>query len=97
MPFLMMSPSVICSSQVKFIRVTTIINISFSMETDIFSCMGLEKLGLFGITSCRETARIILIPVPWEVTTSYGGGTSRGPEAILNASSQIDLFDRQIG
>jgi len=33
-----------------------------------------------------------LVPVPWEVTTSYGGGTSRGPGAIFDASSQVDLF-----
>jgi len=30
--------------------------------------------------------------VPWEVTTSYGGGTSKGPEAIFDASFQVDLF-----
>jgi agmatinase len=58
---------------------------------------GSHKLGLFGIPTTREKAEIILIPVPWEVTTSYGSGTSRGPEAILHASSQVDLFDRQTG
>ena len=58
---------------------------------------GSSKLGLFGIPTKREDAAIILIPVPWEVTTSYGSGTSRGPEAILQASAQVDLFDRQTG
>ncbi len=53
--------------------------------------------GLFGIPSSPETARIVIIPVPWEVTTSYGGGTARGPQAVLEASPQIDLFDLELG
>lgn len=55
------------------------------------------KAGLFGIPTERKTAQVILIPVPWEVTTSYGSGTSDGPLAILKASPQIDLFDLQLG
>ena len=55
------------------------------------------KAGLFGWPSERKTSEIILLPVPWEVTTSYGGGTSRGPEAILHASAQVDLFDLELG
>src|ERR1700752_4670585 len=58
---------------------------------------GSHDLGLFGLPTTRESAMIVLIPVPWEVTTSYGSGTSRGPEAILQASAQVDLFDRQTG
>ncbi len=40
---------------------------------------------------------MVLLPVPFEATTSYGGGTARGPEAILAASRQIDLFDPLMG
>lgn len=54
-------------------------------------------VGLFGIPSDRETARVVLIPVPWEVTTSYGGGAALGPEAVWKASPQIDLFDLELG
>lgn len=39
----------------------------------------------------------MLIPVPWEATVSYGGGTSKGPDAIRAASVQVDLFDREYG
>ena len=53
--------------------------------------------GLFGIPSTPESARIVIIPVPWEVTTSYGGGTSRGPQAVWEASAQLDLFDLELG
>ena len=55
------------------------------------------KAGLFGIPTNAETAKVILIPVPWEVTTSYGGGTAGGPLAVLKASPQIDLFDLELG
>jgi agmatinase len=40
---------------------------------------------------------VVLVPVPFEATTSYGGGTARGPEAILEASRQVDLFDVETG
>ena len=53
--------------------------------------------GVFGLPHSAEQARLILIAVPWEATTSYGGGTARGPEAILNASRQVDLFDLETG
>lgn len=49
--------------------------------------------GIFGLPHQEKDAALVLLPVPWEVTTSYGGGTSKGPAAILAASGQIDLFD----
>lgn len=53
--------------------------------------------GLFGVPTDIDNAALIVIPVPWEVTTSYGGGTVNGPEAILTASHQLDLFDLELG
>lgn len=53
--------------------------------------------GIFGLPHSLDEAKLVLIPVPWEVTTSYGDGTSRGPEVILEASRQIDLFDIETG
>lgn len=47
---------------------------------------------LYGLPFTTDEADIVLVPVPWEVTTSYGGGTSRGPAAIFDASFQVDLF-----
>ncbi len=49
--------------------------------------------GAYGLTQTPDEARVVLLPVPFEATTSYGGGTSRGPAAILEASRQVDLFD----
>jgi agmatinase len=53
--------------------------------------------GIFGLNDAPESARVVLVPVPFEATTSYGGGTSRGPAAILRASRQVDLFDIETG
>ena len=46
---------------------------------------------LFGLPFTPETSEIVVIPVPWEVTVSYHSGTADGPQAVLNASSQVDL------
>ena len=48
---------------------------------------------IFGLPTNEEDARVIIIPVPWEVTVSYGAGTARAADAILKASMQVDLFD----
>lgn len=52
--------------------------------------------GIFGLPYSFEDAKVVYLPVPWEATTSYGAGTSHGPEAILNASVQIDVFDLDV-
>lgn len=49
--------------------------------------------GMFGLPFTLEESDTVLIPVPWEVTVSYGGGTANGPAAILEASYQVDLYD----
>jgi len=53
--------------------------------------------GIFGLQDAPDHARVVLIPVPWEVTTSYRPGTARGPQAILQASRQVDLYDAETG
>jgi agmatinase len=53
--------------------------------------------GIFGLPFTREQARIILLPVPFDATTSYGHGTAGGPAAIFDASMQVDLYDRRFG
>ncbi|MDX9730780.1 MAG: agmatinase family protein [Bdellovibrionales bacterium] len=57
----------------------------------------LAESGLFGLPYSADEAKIHIIPVPWEVTTSYGRGTSLGPAAVLRASHQVDLFDIETG
>lgn len=51
---------------------------------------------LFGLPFTPETSELVIIPVPWEVTVSYHSGTADGPQAVLNASSQVDLAIKDI-
>ncbi len=44
-----------------------------------------------------DTAHIAILPVPYEGTVSYGRGAARGPQAIIEASEQLELYDEQIG
>ncbi len=53
--------------------------------------------GVFGLPFTREESRVILLPVPFDATTSYRRGTAAGPAAIREASAQVDLFDRAFG
>src|SRR5687767_7979168 len=53
--------------------------------------------GIYGLPFSVEDSRVIVVPVPYEATTSYGGGTSNGPAAVLEASKQVDLFDQETG
>ncbi|MGK7925225.1 MAG: agmatinase family protein [Spirulina sp.] len=47
----------------------------------------------FGFPSNVEEANLIYFSVPWDVTTSYGEGTAEGPQAILEASYQLEWYD----
>ncbi|MDF1837331.1 MAG: agmatinase family protein [Planctomycetota bacterium] len=53
--------------------------------------------GLFGLTCTPDQSTIQVLAVPFDATTSYRPGTRLGPEAVLAASHQIDLFDRVFG
>jgi agmatinase len=53
--------------------------------------------GIFGLPDEPDAARVVLVPVPFEATTSYGGGAADGPGAIRIASRQVDLFDVETG
>jgi agmatinase len=50
---------------------------------------------IFGLPTTEDEARLIIVPIPWEVSVSYGAGTARAPEAICKASMQVDLFDAE--
>jgi agmatinase len=52
--------------------------------------------GLSENLSDYENARVLVWPVPFEGTVSYGGGTKYGPEAIIDASRHMELFDEEI-
>jgi agmatinase len=49
---------------------------------------GLATQSIYGLPFTADESEIVIIPVPWEVTVSYGAGASEGPAAILEASFQ---------
>ncbi len=53
--------------------------------------------GLFGLDTKPEHAAVVVIPVPFDATTSYRPGTAKGPSHVLDASMQVDLQDLQYG
>ena len=52
-------------------------------------------LGLPPAAADRAAARVLVLPIPYEATVSYGGGTQAGPAAIIAASQQVELYDRE--
>jgi agmatinase len=53
--------------------------------------MGLDEEG-----SDPEKSKVVILPVPYEATTSFGGGTGGGPSAIIEASRYIELYDQEL-
>lgn len=54
--------------------------------------VGIANGNIFGFPYTESEANIVIVPIPWDATASYGKGTSDGPEAILEASTQLDFF-----
>jgi len=58
--------------------------------------VGNPNNNIFGLPFGEEDARLVIIPIPWEVTVSFGSGTARSAEQIMSASLQVDLFDPDV-
>src|SRR5690606_1517604 len=56
---------------------------------------GLSDASLLGLPCGAATSESIVIPVPWEVTVSYGAGASEGVDAVFDASFQVDLAHQE--
>ena len=50
-----------------------------------------------GLPSKPGNADVVILQVPYELTTSYGQGTAQGPAACVTASGQVELFDPILG
>lgn len=51
---------------------------------------------VFGLPHTYSSSKIVIVPVPWEVTVSFKSGTALGPKHILDASYQVDLYDADV-
>jgi len=58
--------------------------------------VGNPNNNIFGLPFTESDARLVILPIPWEVTVSYNAGTARAPDHIFKASLQVDLFDPEI-
>lgn len=48
---------------------------------------------VFGLPFAEADARLVILPVPWEVTVSFSAGTARAADHIYKTSKQVDLLD----
>ena len=55
--------------------------------------IAVDNGNLLGLPFDYESANIIVFGIPWEVTVSYGSGTVAGPQRVLEASRQLDIYD----
>jgi agmatinase len=75
-----------------FIQTTTMTDLSLFDPNSV----GNPNNNIFGLPFTEEEARLVILPIPWEVTVSYSAGTARAPEHIFKASLQVDLFDPEL-
>lgn len=52
--------------------------------------------GLLPEESAFEHARVVILPIPYEQTTTYGTGTRDGPRALITASRNMELYDEEL-
>lgn len=55
--------------------------------------VGVNNGNYFGFPYTEENSALVLLSVPWDVTASFGGGSSAAPDAIIEVSTQLDFFD----
>lgn len=53
--------------------------------------------GAMPVMKSFDASRAVILPIPVERTTSYGGGTRNGPREILQASTHMELWDEEVG
>jgi agmatinase len=53
--------------------------------------------GALPVLKSFDQAAAVILPVPFERTTSYGQGTRQGPRELLLASAQVELWDEELG
>src|SRR3989338_7319482 len=53
-------------------------------------------LGLESQYSTYEKSKVVIFPAPFEASTSYQTGTADGPQAVLEASKQVETYDIEL-
>jgi len=55
-----------------------------------------NKLGFLGVDNKSKKEKVVVVPFGIEKTVSYGAGTSKGPQEIIKASHQVELYDEEL-
>lgn len=55
--------------------------------------VGVDNGNYFGMDFKIEEARLVIVSAPWDVTSSYGAGSVYAPDAVIDASTQLDFYD----
>lgn len=68
---------------------------AMSQELEGFNPNGVGVVGggFFSLPCSVDSSRVVIVSAPWDVTVSYGAGTASAPVAMMEASSQLDLYD----
>lgn len=53
--------------------------------------------GLLSPYADLATAKVVVLPVPYDGTTEWHSGTREGPQAIINASPYLEMYDIELG
>ncbi len=61
------------------------------------SAAAVSGSGIYGLPHGEDQAHVQVLPVPFDATASYRKGAALGPQAVLAASRQVDLFDPLFG
>ena len=65
------------------------------MNFDFFNPdgVGVDNGNYFGMSFTPEEAQLVIVSAPWDVTSSYGAGSVYAPDALIDASTQLDFYD----
>ncbi|MCX6272930.1 MAG: agmatinase [Bacteroidetes bacterium] len=53
----------------------------------------MKRYGDIPLEYARETARVVILPIPYDGTSTWIKGADKGPEALLEASANMELYD----
>ena len=70
--------------------------VKFSSPMSKANFLPFNFLGLDEEESAFDTSKVVILPVPFERTVSFGRGTSKGPHSIIYASRSLELYDDEL-
>ncbi len=76
--------------KIKFCYSHNIFVMLAQSSTSVMPFLGSE------VAVAYDAARVVILPIPYEATTTYRRGCENGPDAILKASQQVEYYDEEL-